>query len=254
MDAKINALFEYRKLPQLLSFDNRGIANGLLQKLVQLQKDIYLLDKYLESSWEIDLVKLEDYWIPIFESLSGFGITDLEIPNYISHIKRYQDHELAIRKNVIHSHKSLHYYYYYKSCDVKLLRRLIIENIPSLYETMDVSDWVFFDLITELNDDIEDIQEDLNVNNGNGFILNAHLDGLNKTYDNFISFILEILFKSEQRSYNFMSEGWNQKISKWTLEYGKQTLELLHSQKLILNNDQNLINENRIVKQLTNAV
>ncbi len=250
MDSKIKDLFEYRKLPLLLSFDKIGIKDKLLLKLVQLQKEIYYLDKYLESSWDVDLDVLETYWVPIYEALADFGIMQKEMPKYVNLIKRYQEHELAIRRGIIQSQLSLDYYYYYKSCDVKLLRKLIVEFIPELLNEMDLSDWIYFDLITELNDDIEDIQEDKDVNNGNGFILNAYLNGLDQTYDNFVVYINEIMFKSEQRAYNFSSEGWNQKICNWTLEYGKQTLELLHDQKIILDNNQKLINENQIVMQL----
>ena len=246
---KIKNLFDYRKIPFLLSFDKNGIAIKLQERLIQLQKDIYNLDKYLESTWDIEPNQLATYWQPIHESMTSLGVESKEHKTYLSLIKRYQEHELGLRNNAFTIFSSLGFYYYYKSCDVKLIRKLLFEHIPNLAEDMDLADWLYFDLITEINDDIADIQEDKDVLNGNAFVLKSNLNGIEATYNEYVAFLKNIQNKNNSKRY-IASNAERSAIYEWTDEACNATLALLKSQKIEIENDSTLIDQNKIIEHL----
>lgn len=247
MRSKIKDLFEYRKLPELLAYQNDKDQDTFLSKLYDLQENIYYLDKFLESNWAIEMPDLDQYWKPIYDSLSGFGIAPKEQDQYLSHIKTYQTHELSIRQKIAYSSLSLDYYYYYKSCDVRLLRRLIYEFNPALREVFDLSEWTSFDLITEINDDIDDIEEDKDVINGNGFILNSYLMGLEDTYITFALYIRKILERQARKSPTKCMNEWSSKIDELCIRYGKETISLLEQKKNKIASDPSYIDQNKII-------
>lgn len=178
---KINDLFVLRKLPELCA--NSKIAEGSVyyKGLINLQKAIYDLDAYLERTWDIKEVQLNKYWAKIHDRLDQLSVPKSRRKQYLSHIQKYQKHEVQLRDGKLPFEYSIEYFYYYKSCDVKLIRRLIYDKIPSLSKFYKLADWRLFDLITELHDDIEDVYEDLEVYNGNSFLLSINAKGLSQT-------------------------------------------------------------------------
>lgn len=180
---KIIKLFEYRELPALLELakDENSSAGDFMEKLIDLQTCIYDLDFVLESEWELLENQLQPAWRKIYNALSKLDIASIDYADYCHDIYQYQKHELGQRQGKSLLRFDLEYFYYYKSCDVKLMRRLIYEKYPLLQDTIDVEDWKIFDLITEIDDDIEDVYEDLGTNNGNRFLLSIEKYGIKKT-------------------------------------------------------------------------
>ena len=64
----------------------------------------------------------------------------------------------TFEKGLLPTRLEMEYFYFYKSCDVKLLRRLIYETrLKGSKSFGSLSDWRYFDLVTEVNDDVADI-------------------------------------------------------------------------------------------------
>jgi len=219
MQKKIDALFEYRKLPQLLDKGNYSKKSTLYQGLVELQIAIYNLDLYLEANWKIKKSQLNKYWREIYTCLENLGIEKKRGEDYLKHIQRYQKHELQLRTDKMPTNYSLEYYYFYKSCDVKLMRRIIYDYVPRLKKEYSLADWRIFDLITELDDDIEDVFEDLDNINGNYFMIMLWERDKKEVFKKFNDFFIEL----KKRNSSLQSK----ELKKWN------AIELKASKKLL---------------------
>ena len=173
LEQKIEALMEYRLFPLL--FDESTLPKEEKRKfydgLIDLQYAIYLLDAHLEANWEVNDQVLQSHWSNIKDKLNQLGIKQENAGAYLSHIKKYEKHELELRQGRSPLRFDLEYFYFYKSCDVKLLRRLIYEKMHLEKTCGALADWRYYDLITEVNDDVEDLMEDLQFINGNRFLI-----------------------------------------------------------------------------------
>lgn len=191
LDQKIEELFSYRRFPELYRI--AGISGEEQQtfhnKLKKLQTSIYHLDAHLEENWILDESVLADRWEQIYLDLQDFGIGQSDVEKYCIHIRRYERHEKQLRQGILPQKYSMEYFYFYKSCDVKLMRRLIFEHFPSLKKLFYLSEWRWFDLITEVNDDIADLFEDLDFINGNSFLICLIQSGRQVTEKSFSDFI-----------------------------------------------------------------
>lgn len=198
---KIKTLFAYRDFEYLYQIGGikKKKKDKLEANLIRLQQDIYFLDEYLESNWELDPVKLKSYWNRIHQSLSNLGVASRNYDHYSAHIYKYQKHEEQLRTDKDLLRLSLEYFYFYKSCDVKLMRRLIYDKSPIISKTFSLSDWRYFDLITEVNDDVDDLIEDLRTINGNRLQLGINKYGIESAKVEFLEFMQEILKQSEKR-------------------------------------------------------
>jgi len=228
MEKKIDDLFEYRKLPQLLSKGNYSKSSTLYRALVQLQIAIYHLDLYLEENWKTKKSELSRYWKDIYSCIKHLGISKKRGEVYLKDIQRYQKHELQLRTNKLPTEYSVEYYYYYKSCDVKLMRRIIYDYIPELKKDYSLADWRIFDLITEINDDVEDLFEDMENINGNYFLLALCQEEKSQVYTHFNDYLKSLAPRTKNR---FNSKNRAQKqLKSWTLSELKQSQILLKKQ------------------------
>jgi predicted DNA-binding ArsR family transcriptional regulator len=226
MKSKIQELFEYRKLPYLLSQVNKKERKKLSKNLIELQKRIYQLDQYLESNWDLKAKKLDKYWVKIYKSLAKLGFDSQQSDDLTKHIRKYQLHESQLRDAKMPTRLSKEYYYYYKSCDVRLMRSIILEYTNDNNKIFEISDWRYFDLITEINDDVEDIFEDQDTINGNLFNILIHEDGIESSKDQLYQVLTEFYESSNER-YRMTVNKDKLLISKWTAEYYFDTVELL---------------------------
>ena len=226
IEGKIDDLFEYRQIPWLLELAAIKKKKTYLRKLKELQSRIYDLDQLLETNWTIKSKQLEKHWQRIHDSLAGFGIKKKDFTDWTRQILRYQDHELSLRKFKSPLSYSKRYLYFYKSCDVKLIRKLIYKDAPSLKKTIKPGDWTAFDLITEVNDDIEDLFEDMNLINGNSFLFSLKEKGKARTKNEFLKFINKIKKESNQRFKGGLSKE-RSKVSKMTKKAITETVKLL---------------------------
>jgi len=192
---KIKLLFQYRLFPELIDLDtnfDKIRKKEFYNKLIALQKSIYFLDAHLEAHKYPLTGVLDAHWANIYLELKELGVSDMEYGQYVNHILKYQKHELELRKNKSPLRFKMAYFYFYKSCDVKLLRRLIYEKFGLSGKLGVLSDWRNYDLITEVNDDVEDVFEDISFFNGNRFLISLISFGKIKTRTDFIEFINDI--------------------------------------------------------------
>lgn len=200
LEAKITELFEYRKFPQLFKKAGQKYKkHEMIPLLMNLQSKIYDLDCYLEQNWEIKKMDLNVYWREIRKALTLLGVKRAQQSDFLKQIQKYQEHELALREGLLPKRFSLEYYYFYKSCDVKLLRKIIYKSFTGLGRIYSVSDWRYFDLITEVNDDIVDLKEDTKCINGNAYLLSIMENGLKKTTKLFNTFLDDLDAKNDAR-------------------------------------------------------
>jgi hypothetical protein len=228
LETKIESLFEYRMFDNLYQLSGKEEIDitRFHNMLKSLQSSIYYLDTHLEENWMLNQTVLAQRWTDIYESIATFGITENDCISYCKHIKRYEAHEIQMRHGKMPERYTMEYFYFYKSCDVKLLRRLIFERLLEGKVKFVPSEWRWFDLITEVNDDIEDLFEDLDFINGNRFLLSIITKGKSKTKMEFESFIdfIRSKNKSPQAPTNYLQES----IYKRCLENIDLTLQLMN--------------------------
>lgn len=190
IDQKIDELFRYRRFPEILALvdEDYDTSNFILQ-LKDLQLKIYELDQYLETHWDIDYAKLESFWNHIRTALNKCMILDKNSEPYLLHIKKYQHHELQLRDGKLPTRFSLTYFYFYKSCDVKLIRRLIYDRFPYLRKLIKETSWRTFDYITEIDDDVEDVYEDQLTINANAYMISLLNNGFKETNKKYLDFL-----------------------------------------------------------------
>jgi len=194
MEKKIDELFEYRKLPQLLAKGHYSKDGSLYKGLVQLQIAIYHLDLYLEANWNTKKSDLNRYWKEIYQCMKNLGYNKKRGEAYLKDIQRYQKHELQLRTKKDYS----------------------------------LSDWRIFDLITEIDDDVEDVFEDLNNINGNYFMLMLMEKDKQEVSKYFAAYLKELGKRARKR---FVSKDKSTKeIKSMTLKELKSSQELLEKQ------------------------
>ncbi|MEE9437713.1 MAG: hypothetical protein V3V14_01855 [Saprospiraceae bacterium] len=221
---KIIELFEYRELPKLISYSQDNWDTNFYELLIQLQYDIYLLDHELETNWDVDMSIITKRWQAIHKDLDNLGISRDKQDWYCRHIYKYQKHELEIRKGKLPTRLTMEYFYFYKSCDVKLLRRIIYDKNPSLKHMISEAEWRLFDLVTEVNDDVVDLQEDATTINGNRFLLSMLEHGTQKTVEVFNSFLQEISDRNKLLKISSFDDIF---IQEWTEEQVISTQQLV---------------------------
>ena len=232
LDLKIEELFNYRGFEELyaLTKEKKTLLSGFHVQLKNLQASIYFLDAYLEENWDLDEKVIAEKWSLIFDCLAQFGIKNKMFEHYVAHIQKYERHEKAIRKGILPYTYTLKYFYFYKSCDVKLMRRLILERFPVLKSLFNLSDWKLFDLVTEVNDDATDIFEDLSTINGNRILLTNLIDDKTKCESQFISFLDDL---------SLLNENWKYSEKPWTNKIKIITEENIESTKRVLSENLN---------------
>jgi hypothetical protein len=201
LEQKIVQLFEYRLFPELIELGDisKKEYETVWQHLLALQTSIYYLDAHLEANWNTDAEVLGWHWENINQHLAAFGILGQESKQYLNHIKKYEKHELELRNGKMPMRLDMEYFYFYKSCDVKLLRRLIYERYHLSVLCGSLAEWRYYDLITEVNDDVDDLLEDLDFYNGNRFLLTILTFGKQVAKKEFFNFISLIKSKAEAK-------------------------------------------------------
>ncbi len=231
LNKKITELFEYRLFTELLQGGRLSPLEieTLWHQLIELQTAIYHLDAHLEAHIDPDMKILRWHWANMKEKLEAITGLLPENHNYFDHIEIYQKHELNLRNCISPLSYDIFQFYYYKSCDVKLLRRLIYEknDISDIFGSLE--EWKYYDLITEVNDDVEDIWEDMTFINGNMFLISVLLQGNEKTETLYTQFMKEISSSSQKNIQNTSSPAMvyiNDVTQKRVLE----TQNLMHHQ------------------------
>ena len=230
LNKKVDELFQYRHIPELLHYSNIKGLDSFNNKLKKLQFAIYYLDHYLESNWKIRKTELNRFWKDIYQSLTEFGILKKDAPDLCKQIGKYQSHESNMRLGKWPTSYKFKYLYYYKSCDVKLMRRLIYMEAPQLKAKIKEPDWRYYDYITEINDDVQDVFEDMKTINGNRFLISILQTGSRNTQQEFIS---ELRLLNKEINAHFKGKKKTeetQQLIKWTKTRLDETILLVKEQ------------------------
>lgn len=234
---KIHELFAYRRIPELLRLAGIEKDSPFVTRLYKLQEVIYALDHYLESNWVVKKKDLKARWQAINDSLATFDIGKKDYSAFTREIERYERYELDLRKDKLPVSRSFERLYSCKSCDVKLMRKLIYRHAPDLKKKVREKDWLFYDLITEVNDDVNDVFEDCESWNGNRFLISLLIKGKGKTHKAYKAFLDET-GKEARTHFKSTKDPYRTQLYKWTRERLQETEELLREtmdgQKLYL--------------------
>jgi len=224
---KINQLFEYRKINDLLRIGQLDQNKKFVDHLNHIQSQIYLLDAYLESHWVLEEEELNRYWHGIHSSLEALGYTVDDRDKLLKDIRRYQKIEQQCRENKWPVDVRFKKFYTTKSCDVRLIRHLIYTASPSLRETWKESIWTYYDLITEINDDVADLQEDIQTYNGNRFLVSILQKGTRKTEKAYRKFIGKVIRHADVYFNKHPKQEQHHELHDWISSRSEETLELL---------------------------
>ncbi len=228
---KITTLFEYRRFPFLFDQIGEVYDKGLMEKLEDLQFSIYILDHHLETVWDIEISDLDHYWKDIYTDLSSLEIPTHKHDDFCKHIYKYQRHELQLRESIYPDRFKLNYFYFYKSCDVKLIRRIMYSKYPKMKTFASEGQWRLFDYVTEVNDDIEDVFEDTLHYNANPFLIGILQNGKDQTYTRYTSFLTSIQ-KELHLINNPLLREWTQEVMDQTFLLLDERMDQIHTDKL----------------------
>ena len=245
---KIEELFSYRKLVGLLQQGGLDKDKIFYAHLVDIQYQIYLLDAYLEGQWVLDKSALASCWDKIKESLSKLNYSSSQIDKLLYEIKEYERIERNCRKGKWPTSVSFRNFYTTKSCDVRLIRHLIYDAQPELNRIWKEKDWAYYDLITEMNDDIEDIIEDLNTYNGNRFLISVLRKGSLNTEKQYRAYMDKITVKAKSYFKKQAGNGDNHQLLSWTMDRSRETLDLLD--RTIHTNDPSLFSKSLLLAKM----
>ena len=224
---KIQLLFSYRKLTDLMQKTKLHKDVSFRNKLTDLQYRIYLLDAYLEGQWELDPEQLKAYWQAINKALSAFDYSAKKLKSQLAEIRMYELIETNTRLNKWPTKVSFKEFYTTKSCDVRLMRHLIYRSYPALNDVWNENAWAYYDLITEINDDIADVTEDLPTYNGNRFLISILRKGEKKTAEQYRSYLEKVTSKAHAYFKKHNRVGENMQLLDWTLSRSVETIKLL---------------------------
>jgi len=162
------------------------------------------------------------------------GVPKSKLTEYSKHIMKYQRHELNLRSGKMPTEGSTEYYYYYKSCDVRLMRQIIYDRSEDLDSKFTLADWRYFDLVTEVNDDVEDMFEDLETINGNYALIARWQFGKKEANKMIEEFLDQIEEKNKDRYTKRKSD------SDYKIIYKKTKKQIKATRKLLLKNSNKL--------------
>jgi len=229
VDAKIDDLFAFRKISSLMTFADPKPDAEWVGHLRHLQYVIYLLDAYLEGEWKLDPAERQLRWEDIRNALAALGHEGKKARRLLQEIKAYERVELDCRKDRWPTRIGMKTFYTTKSCDVRLMRRLLYLFSPSLGDHWEEKGWRYFDRVAEVHDDISDLLEDLETWNANRFLVSLLRDGIPDTRKQYEHFIQKTARQSEKAFAGFAEGDANLQVAALTQEMCDLTLSLLHS-------------------------
>jgi len=147
----------------------------------------------------------------------------------ITEIEDYEEIEKNCRKQKWPTKESMKKFYITKSCDVRLIRQIIYKAHPQLQDLWKEEAWKYYDIITEINDDIADVHEDVHSYNGNRFLISLLRKGLDKTHKEYLGYLADITAKAAEYFDDHPNRGKNKQLASWTGARSRETAKLLES-------------------------
>lgn len=229
---KIESLLVDRRIAENLQIFglNQSDCPWLITKLHQLQRSIYTLDCYGESTWEIQSHVLEKIWDSIYGQLRLFGHDYREARRLTSDIRAYQQIEIQLRDEKLPTEIPIQDFYYLKTCDVRLSRTVIAKITQNPFASVMSEMWDFYDLASEVCDDLTDIYEDSFDFNCNRFMIQREVLGDSETLAEYSGFLDKIekgtqeIFKKSEKT-GLLEE---QQVCRWAFQRVAEARSLLN--------------------------
>jgi len=145
------------------------LASPTREAIISFQKLVFVVDHYFEHNEQLNPSFLNSFWKQ-FEKF----LDDLEMPKdlqatLLQDIKDYADIEAGIRIGKKLAECEIRFFYFKKSCDVRMQRHIIryLNTQPALSSEPEI----IRDILEEIEDDVDDIAEDkLTPFGGNRFL------------------------------------------------------------------------------------
>ena len=164
------------------------LASPTREAIINFQKLAFVVDHYFEHNEQLNPAFLNSF-------LSQFQkfLDDLQMPRelhatILQDIKDYADIEASIRIGKKLAEYEIKFFYFKKSCDVRMQRHII--RFLNKHETSSSEPEIVRDILEEIEDDVDDIEEDkLTPFGGNRFLeilSSKDVEKLNE-YNNFIN-------------------------------------------------------------------
>ncbi len=224
---KIDELFAFRQITALIGMADPPADPSWTEKLKQLQYSIYLLDAFLEGEWDLDPDERKKRWADIHAALADLGYEGRPARRLLKEIRRYERIERDCRKDKWPTRIGFRKFYTTKSCDVRLMRRLVYLEHPSLANNWPEDTWRFFDRVAEVHDDVEDLREDLETLNANRFLVALLRDGIPATHARYAAFITKTLQQATRHFTGLAPDDPALQVAALTADMGQQTTDLL---------------------------
>ena len=186
------------------------LASPTREAIINFQKLVFVVDHYFEHNQQLNPAFLNSFWNQ-FEKF----LDDLQMPKelqatLLQDIKDYADIEASIRIGRKLAEYEIRFFYFKKSCDVRMQRHII--RYLNKQQISSSESEIIRDILEEIEDDLDDIEEDkLTPFGGNRFmeILNSkNVEKLNE-YDTFIN--------SLPNAPQNLVQGIREKISKFSV-------------------------------------
>src|SRR5688572_28203406 len=87
---KIKKLFAYRRISDLLKISGLDKNKEFVSDIINVQYQIYMLDGYLESKWDLEKKEIKKYWDAIIISLEAMGFKGKKIDSMVEEIESYE--------------------------------------------------------------------------------------------------------------------------------------------------------------------
>ena len=163
------------------------LASPTREAIINFQKLVFVVDHYFEHNQQLNPAFLNSFWNQ-FEKF----LDDLQMPKelqatLLQDIKDYADIEASIRIGRKLAEYEIRFFYFKKSCDVRMQRHIIryLNTQPALSSEPEI----IRDILEEIEDDVDDIAEDeLTPFGGNRFLEILNSKNIEK-FDEYTTFI-----------------------------------------------------------------
>ena len=134
------------------------LASPAREAIINFQKLVFVVDHYFEHNEQLNPVFLNSFWNQFQKFLD-----DLEMPKelqttILQDIKDYADIEASIRVGKKLAEYEIRFFYFKKSCDVRMQRHIIryLNKQPASSSDSEI----VRDILEEIEDDLDDTEED----------------------------------------------------------------------------------------------
>ncbi len=206
IDRKTREVYEKRIAPYA-----SGISPAHQAAILSFQKLVFTIDYYFEHNEKINPQSIESFWAQSEKLLNDLGMPKDVQATITQDIRDYSEIEASVRKDKKLVDYKIDFFYFKKSCDVRMQRHLIrfLNHLPAVSS----ADEVAKDIAEEIEDDVDDIEEDkLTPLNGNRFSETLNSKDLSKLqeYASFISSLQNISESLRKK----ITDKVNEEISK----------------------------------------